>query len=115
MPLKSKESCPCGDGPCTSCTAVPTRVTVWHGVSQAEGYDPRRSNVKEDALADFIRAPITGDLTEVSGPVQIEPWPHAPHTPGGVVVHEAAGEVMTSLEFACQHAVEASSRKVEEA
>lgn len=31
------------------------------------GYDPRRSNVKEDALADFIRAPITGELREVSG------------------------------------------------
>jgi hypothetical protein len=31
----------------------------------AQGYDPRRSNVKEDALAEFIRAPITGDLKEV--------------------------------------------------
>lgn len=32
----------------------------------AQNYDPRRSNVKEEALAEFIRAPITGDLTEVS-------------------------------------------------
>ena len=30
-----------------------------------QSYDPRRSNVKEEALAEFIRAPITGDLTEV--------------------------------------------------
>ena len=34
--------------------------------TQAQNYDPRRSNVKEEALAEFIRAPITGDLTEVS-------------------------------------------------
>jgi hypothetical protein len=37
--------------------------------SQADGYDPRRSNVKEDSLANFIRSTITGDLTEV-GPFE---------------------------------------------
>jgi len=30
------------------------------------GYDPERSNIKTDALAEFIVTPITGDLYEVS-------------------------------------------------
>ncbi|GLD98784.1 hypothetical protein PINS_up007502 [Pythium insidiosum] len=33
----------------------------------SEGYDPQKSRVAEDTLADFLRAPLTGDLTEVPG------------------------------------------------
>ncbi|CEG44843.1 hypothetical protein L914_07744 [Plasmopara halstedii] len=33
----------------------------------ADGYDPQKSRVAEDTLADFLRAPLTGDLTEVPG------------------------------------------------
>ncbi|KAJ0408709.1 hypothetical protein P43SY_001933 [Pythium insidiosum] len=33
----------------------------------SEGYDPQKSRVGEDTLADFLRAPLTGDLTEVPG------------------------------------------------
>lgn len=35
--------------------------------SMSDGYDPQKSRVAEDALADFLRAPLTGDLTEVPG------------------------------------------------
>jgi hypothetical protein len=31
------------------------------------GYDPQRSVIAPDKLAEFIQAPITGDLTEVPG------------------------------------------------
>jgi len=31
------------------------------------GYDPKRSRVSDDTLADFLRGAITGDLTEVPG------------------------------------------------
>lgn len=30
------------------------------------GYDPKRSKVSDDKLAEFIRSAITGDITEVS-------------------------------------------------
>lgn len=30
-------------------------------------YDPSKSRISEDILADFLRAPITGDITEVPG------------------------------------------------
>ena len=33
----------------------------------AIGYDPARSRNNPDTLADFLRSPITGDLTEVPG------------------------------------------------
>lgn len=33
----------------------------------SDGYDPQKSRVAEDTLADFLRAPLTGDLTEVPG------------------------------------------------
>ena len=33
----------------------------------ADGYDPQKSRVAEDTLADFLRAPLTGDLTVVPG------------------------------------------------
>lgn len=33
----------------------------------ADGYDPQKSRVAEDTLADFLRAPLTGDLLEVPG------------------------------------------------
>jgi hypothetical protein len=33
----------------------------------AEGFHPEKSKVNADTLADFIRAPITGDLLEVPG------------------------------------------------
>uniref|UniRef100_A0A7S2V4V0 Uncharacterized protein n=1 Tax=Fibrocapsa japonica TaxID=94617 RepID=A0A7S2V4V0_9STRA len=33
----------------------------------AEGYDPKRSSISEDALATFLRNPITGDITQVPG------------------------------------------------
>jgi hypothetical protein len=32
---------------------------------QSEGFHPEKSRVNANALADFIRAPLTGDLTEV--------------------------------------------------
>jgi len=32
-----------------------------------QGYDPSRSQVKNDALARFIQAPLTGDLSEIPG------------------------------------------------
>jgi len=54
--------------PCLSpCVPVHCRSPAGHtnATKQAQSYDPRRSNVKEEALAEFIRAPITGDLTEV--------------------------------------------------
>lgn len=35
--------------------------------TMADGYDPQKSRVAEDTLADFLRAPLTGDLTEVPG------------------------------------------------
>ncbi|CAM9805534.1 unnamed protein product, partial [Hapterophycus canaliculatus] len=31
------------------------------------GYDPKRSKVSDDKLAEFIRSTITGDVTEVPG------------------------------------------------
>lgn len=51
--------------------AVLSRVGLAHEVLYAlacqanQGYDPRNSLVKDDGLADFIKAPVTGDLTEV--------------------------------------------------
>lgn len=33
----------------------------------AEGYNPSKSKVHEDVLADFLRAPISGNLYEVPG------------------------------------------------
>ena len=36
-------------------------------IPMADGYDPQKSRVAEDTLADFLRAPLTGDLTEVPG------------------------------------------------
>lgn len=51
--------------------AVLSRVGLTHQVLHAlvcqanQGYDPRNSLVKDNGLADFIKAPITGDLTEV--------------------------------------------------
>lgn len=35
--------------------------------TMSDGYDPQKSRVAEDTLADFLRAPLTGDLTEVPG------------------------------------------------
>ena len=32
-----------------------------------DGYDPTKSRVAEDKLSDFLRAPISGDITEVPG------------------------------------------------
>jgi hypothetical protein len=34
---------------------------------QAEGYDPKRSKVSDDTLNDFLRAPLSGLLSEVPG------------------------------------------------
>jgi hypothetical protein len=34
---------------------------------QAEGYNPKKSRVSDDTLADFYRSPFTGDITEVPG------------------------------------------------
>lgn len=42
-------------------------ISSINSTQMAQTYDPRRSNVKEESLATFIRAPITGDLTEVPG------------------------------------------------
>ena len=36
-------------------------------MSKSEGYDPKRSTINDDKLAEFIRAPITGDLKEIPG------------------------------------------------
>lgn len=33
----------------------------------SDGYDPQKSRIAEDRLADFLRAPLTGDLLEVPG------------------------------------------------
>ena len=44
-----------------------TQTQTNQSKKMAQSYDPRRSNVKEEALAEFIRAPITGELTEVPG------------------------------------------------
>lgn len=47
---------------------TPTLTNHHPSINMAsQAYDPRRSNVKEEALAEFIRAPITGELTEVPG------------------------------------------------
>jgi len=35
--------------------------------SDAQGYDPKRSRVNDDTMADFIRGTVTGDVTEVPG------------------------------------------------
>jgi hypothetical protein len=35
--------------------------------TQADGYDPKKSQVNDDKLAEFIRASITGDIREVPG------------------------------------------------
>ena len=35
------------------------------GVIQTEAYHPNKSRVGEDALSDFLRAKLTGDLNEV--------------------------------------------------
>ncbi len=32
-----------------------------------KGFHPNKSRVSADTLAEFLRAPITGDLNEVSG------------------------------------------------
>ena len=45
-------------------------LTYHHFLCQrlkAEGYDPKRSRVSDSTLADFLRAPLTGDLQEVPG------------------------------------------------
>ena len=36
-------------------------------INMSEGYDPAKSRVVEDALCDFVRAPISGELTDVPG------------------------------------------------
>lgn len=35
--------------------------------AQAERYDPKKSRVSDDTLVDFLRAQLTGDLTEIPG------------------------------------------------
>lgn len=35
------------------------------------GFDPKRSKVSDDKLAEFIRSAITGDITEVSHELKI--------------------------------------------
>ena len=32
-----------------------------------EGYDPQKSRIADDKLADFLRAPLTGVITEAPG------------------------------------------------
>lgn len=39
---------------------------------QADGYHPQKSRIKEGTLNDFIRAPITGNLLEVSDFIEID-------------------------------------------
>jgi hypothetical protein len=34
---------------------------------QQDGYDPKKSKINDEKLAEFIRAAITGDLNEVPG------------------------------------------------
>jgi len=34
---------------------------------QASGYDPKKSRVSDDTLADFFRSQLTGDLQEIPG------------------------------------------------
>jgi hypothetical protein len=36
-------------------------------IELVELYDPEKSRISEDALADFLRSTLTGDLTEVPG------------------------------------------------
>ncbi|KAG5180527.1 hypothetical protein JKP88DRAFT_185579 [Tribonema minus] len=36
-------------------------------MAEEAGYDPKRSKVTDEKLAEFIRQPITGELTEVPG------------------------------------------------
>ena len=36
-------------------------------MNMSDGYDPQKSRIAEDRLADFLRAPLTGDLLEVPG------------------------------------------------
>eukprot|EP00904_Undaria_pinnatifida_P001196 jgi/Undpi1/11077/HiC_scaffold_30.g13375.m1 len=38
-----------------------------HCVAEQVGYDPKRSKVSDDKLAEFIRSAISGDITEVPG------------------------------------------------
>lgn len=38
-----------------------------HCVAEQVGYDPKRSKVSDDKLAEFIRSAISGDITEVGG------------------------------------------------
>lgn len=48
-----------------ACTLL-DKTHVFHQAS--EGYHPERSQVSPDSLAQFLRAPITGDLHEVQRP-----------------------------------------------
>ena len=48
--------------PCISFSPCPRCVR-----SLKSGYDPNKSQVNEDRLAEFIRAPITGSIDEVPG------------------------------------------------
>ena len=39
------------------------------------GYDPKRSKVSDDKLAEFIRSAISGDITEVRERLRSRLWP----------------------------------------
>lgn len=36
-------------------------------LKMSDGYDPQKSRIADDKLADFLRAPLTGDIQEVPG------------------------------------------------
>lgn len=42
------------------------RISTTRAPDMKVGYDPKRSKVSDDKLAEFIRSAITGDITEVS-------------------------------------------------
>ena len=42
-----------------------TRTTICS--SQSAGYDPKKSRVSDDTLADFFRSQLTGEITEIPG------------------------------------------------
>ena len=64
MSTKSPKSPKSSSKPSAAGAGKPPRAPA---SSASEGYNPNRSRVADDRLADFLRSPLTGDLLEVPG------------------------------------------------
>lgn len=49
------------------CPSAHTTLSRQLKMPSTDGYDPQKSRLAEDKLADFLRAPLTGDIQEVPG------------------------------------------------